>query len=165
MNADTLRALLGELELDMERLQILEEKRRLVKAKIARIEPDEFDHIALACTISNLYGIMEDYFTRVAKRFENRIESQTWHRDLPRRMATRIPEIRPAVLTHDQTVAIDQLRTFRHLFRHVYQQDLDIERLQFADERVPAAIAAFHEAHASFSEKLHGMKISLDAED
>ena len=131
MNADTLRALLGELELDMDRLEILEEKRRLVKAKIARIEPDEFDHVALAYTISNLYRIMEDYFTRVAKRFENQIESQTWHRDLLRRMTTQIPEIRPAVLTLDQAAAIDQLRSFRHVFRHMYQQDLDTERLLF----------------------------------
>lgn len=162
MNADTLRSLAGELEADIDRLNTLESKYKLVKAKLERITPDEFDLAALGFTISNLYGIMESYLTRIAKCFENQIDTASWHRDLLRRMAIRVPDIRPAVLTPEQAYAVDQLRSFRHVFRHMYQQDLDPERLKLVDVRTPPAIEAFREAHHAFIEKLSEIITALD---
>ena len=133
MNDDGLRTLRGELELDVERLGALEEKYRLVTEKLARIEPDEFDLVALAHAITNLYGIMENYFTRIAKHFENRIDPGTWHKDLILRMMIRVPGVRPAVLKTDQGKLIDQLRSFRHAFRHIYLHDLDPDRPALVD--------------------------------
>ena len=165
MNADALRTLIGELALDLDRLIVLEDKYRLVKAKIVRIDPDEFDYVALGYTIVNLYGIMENYFTRIAKYFENQIDPVSWHRDLLRRMTMRIPEIRPAVLTPDQAVAIDQLRAFRHVFRHMYQQDLDPEQLSLVDARTPAAATAFRAAHEAFLCTLREMIALLEKKE
>lgn len=164
MNGDGLRTLLGELELDANRLDSLEAKYRLVKEKLARIDPDEFDYIALAHTIGGLYSCMENYFTRIAKHFENRIDPTTWHWDLLNRMMIRVPDIRPAVLTEQQAREIDQLRSFRHVLRHMYLDDLDPHRLSLVDARVPDAIEAFRTADRAFRDTLGQLLLSLDAE-
>lgn len=163
MSDDGLRTLRGELELDLERLDALEAKYRLVKDKLARIEPDEFDLVALAHAITNLYGIMENSFTRIAKHFENQVDPATWHKDLIMRMMIRVPGVRPAVLTTDQAQLIDQLRSFRHAFRHIYLHDLDPVRLALVDSRTPSAVAAFRSAYEGFATALDSMIAALDA--
>lgn len=54
--------------------------------EIEFLKPDEFDYIALAYTIVNLYNLMENYFSRIAKCFENNVDKLIWHKDLLRRM-------------------------------------------------------------------------------
>jgi hypothetical protein len=135
---------------DVRLLDAAEGKWRLMKEKMARIEPDEFDYVALGYTLSNLYGVMEGYFLRVAKAFENRIEPSRWHRDLLDRMAIDVSGIRPAVLRGEEKLAIDELCAFRHVFRHIYQGQLDVEKLSLVDRRAPAALAAFRDAHQRF---------------
>lgn len=154
MSGEGLRTLLGELELDAARLGVLETKYHLVKQKLARIDPDEFDYIALAHTIGSLYGCMESYFSRIAKHFENRIDPATWHRDLLNRMMARVPDVRPAVLTHEQARAIDELRSFRHVLRHMYLDDIDPGRLALVDSRTPVALGAFRDADSTFRETI-----------
>jgi hypothetical protein len=150
MPAERLRILRGELLDDVRLLEAAEDKWRLMKEKLARIEPDEFDYVALGYTLSNLYGVMEGYFLRVAKAFENRIDPSRWHRDLLDRMAIEVSGVRPAILLPAEKIAIDELRAFRHVFRHIYQGQLDVEKLSLVDRRAPAAIAAFRDAHERF---------------
>ena len=45
----------------------------LLTRKIEKIEPDEFDFSALGYTIHNIYKLMENYFLRITKFFENNI--------------------------------------------------------------------------------------------
>lgn len=150
MPADRLRILRGELLADARLLDAMEQKWALVKKKLERVEPDEFDHIALAYTLANLYSVMENYFLRVAKAFENRLDPSRWHRDLLDRMAIEIIGIRPALLDPDERARIDELRAFRDVFRHMYQGQLDVEKLQLVDRRTPQALAAFQRAHERF---------------
>jgi hypothetical protein len=154
MQSEGLRTLQAELRADMTVLGNLEEKYDLIKAKLSRIEPDEFDHAALAYTIANLYNLMENYFSRVAKCFENNIEPGRWHRDLVARMALEIDGIRPALLNAADVPLIDELRAFRHVFRHIYQSQLDEEKLLLVDQRTPAALSAFRKAHDRFDSAL-----------
>lgn len=154
MRSEGLRILQAELRADMTALDTLHEKYDLIKAKLLRIEPDEFDYVALAYTIVNLYNVMENYFSRVAKCFENNIEPSRWHRDLVARMALEIEGIRPAVLSAPDVLLIDELRAFRHVFRHIYQSQLDQEKLLLVDQRTPAAVHAFRTAHKHFASAL-----------
>ncbi|GAB6063114.1 ribonuclease toxin HepT-like protein [Deferrisoma palaeochoriense] len=154
MSDEKAKVLRAELEADARDVETVVEKYGLVKAKLARIEPDEFDYVALAYTISSLYSAMENYFFRVAKAFENRIDPSRWHRHLLERMAIEVPGVRPAVLTAEERDRIDELRAFRHVFRHLYHRALDVEKLQLLDRRVPAALDAFRNAHRRFLERL-----------
>ncbi len=114
------KLLFSELNSDKAILEDLFEKNRLVTRKINALEPDEFDWAALGYTIHNIYNLMENYFLRVAKFFENNIDQDAWHRSLIDRMALEIPGFRPALLKREDLEAIHDLRSFRHVFRNIY---------------------------------------------
>ena len=82
-----------------------------------------------AYQIHNLYGAYEELFEVVASLFENRIEQVRYHADLLRRMKMEIKGIRPALLSESTYLLLDELRRFRHLFRHAYGMELDTDRV------------------------------------
>lgn len=51
-------------------------------------------------------------------------------------MILHIPGIRPALLSEESFKALDELRAFRHVFRHAYSYGLDDERVIFLLRRV-----------------------------
>ncbi len=75
--------------------------------------------------LHNFYGAFEQLFEEVARFFENRIDGIRYHAELLRRMQLAIEGIRPALLSTKTAAALDELRRFRHLFRHAYAADLD----------------------------------------
>ena len=156
-NADSLRTLKAELKYDIEQMSALLEKYERVKQKLAGIEPDEFDYIALAYMITNLYDHLENYFLRISKAFENQLDPPQWHKQLLLRMPLEIEGLRPAFMSTSDLGPFDELRAFRHVFRHGYQHDLDLERLLTLDQSVPAVVSRFRELHAEFLKKLDGI--------
>ena len=79
--------------------------------------------------LHNLYGAFEQLFEEVARFFENRIEGIQYHAELIRRMQLEIQGIRPALLSAETASDLDELRRFRHLFRHAYTADLDPDKV------------------------------------
>lgn len=79
--------------------------------------------------LHNLYGAFEQLFEEVARFFENRIDDAAYHADLVRRMQLDIRGVRPALLSVETASRLDELRRFRHLFRHAYATDLDAARV------------------------------------
>ncbi|MDA8122932.1 MAG: hypothetical protein M0Z38_10245 [Deltaproteobacteria bacterium] len=150
MKSERLRTLKAELDADMKILEALEGKYNKAKAKLKRIEPDELDFAGLAYTIVNTYSLMENYFLCVAKGFENAIERDRWHKDLVKRMSLEIEGVRPALLETRDVPLIDELRAFRHVFRNIYQGELDTGKLNLVDSRMPDALRAFKSAHRRF---------------
>ncbi|MEW6618217.1 MAG: hypothetical protein AB1422_02510 [bacterium] len=85
---------------------------------------------SLAYKLHNLYSAYEDMFKLIAEFFENQIEGATrYHIDLLRRMKIRINGIRPNLLSDESFNLLDELRGFRHLFRHAYGYELEAERI------------------------------------
>jgi uncharacterized protein YutE (UPF0331/DUF86 family) len=85
----------------------------------------------LGYQLHNLYGALEDLFQEIARTFENRVEdSSRYHRELLKRMALEIPGIRPAVLSAESHSLLNELRGFRHVFRHAYDYELAPGRLR-----------------------------------
>lgn len=83
--------------------------------------------------LHNLYNAFENLFRLVAEVFENHIpDSSRWHTLLLDRMARDIEGIRPRVIGETALKALDELRRFRHVFRHVYHYDLDPEGVERA---------------------------------
>lgn len=86
--------------------------------------------ISLGFYLHNLYCAFEDLFIEVARTFENRIEDPSrYHRELLKRMSIDVPMIRPSLLSKNSYQVLDELRKFRHLFRHAYTYDLDTQRI------------------------------------
>ena len=159
----SLLRLVAELESDIEVLGGLVEANRLMTRKIESSSPDQFDWAALGYTIHNLYSLMESYFLRVAKFFENDLDPLSWHRDLVRRMSLEIEEVRPALLSDAAAAPIDELRAFRHVFRNIYQSTLDPRKTAAVNSLVPQAVGAFRDAHGAFVTQLRELAGRIDA--
>lgn len=127
MDADKLILLRADLE-----AQIGEVRRVYAKAR-ARAEgfaENEERCEALAYQLHNLYCAIEDIFLLIAEAFENRIgDGGGWHVELLSRMRREIPGVRPSVIEEADVRALDELRSFRHVFRHAYALDIDPEKL------------------------------------
>lgn len=97
----------------------IEERRRRFDQGVAT----EVD--SMGYQLHNLYGAFEQLFEEVARFFENRIDEARYHSDLIRRMQLEIRGIRPALLSEATALDLDELRRFRHFFRHAYATELD----------------------------------------
>ena len=81
--------------------------------------------------LHNLYCAFEDLFEIVAKTFENNIhEKGKYHLELLKRMTIAIEGVRPSLLSQEVFVLLDNLRSFRHFFRHAYSYDLDERKVR-----------------------------------
>lgn len=84
-----------------------------------------------AYQLHNLYSAIEDLFKIVAGAFENSVtDLSQWHTELLRRMTLDIPGVRPALLSQETAGLLNELRAFRHFFRHAYGQSLDLARVE-----------------------------------
>lgn len=93
--------------------------------------------VTLAYYLHNLYSAVEDLFEEVASTFENRVgDTGMYHRELLQRMSIEVPTIRPRLLSPQSTALLDELRAFRHVFRHSYTYGLDPDRIAKLREKV-----------------------------
>ena len=104
-----------------------------LQAYIPRLQRDvcEFrDLAAAAYLLHNIYNALENTFAQISRTFENHVTDPV-HRpkELLEKMFLEIPEIRAAVLPEHLRKFLNDLRGFRHLFRHSYDFDLDRDRL------------------------------------
>jgi hypothetical protein len=90
----------------------------------------EQDTIFRAYYLHNIYSAFEQMFEQVAKTFENNIEDLSkYHILLLKRMNIEIYKIRPQLISDEIFIVLNELRKFRHIFRHGYEYDLDQKRL------------------------------------
>jgi len=85
--------------------------------------------------LHNLYCAFEDLFKIIADAFENHIQDKSqYHIELLKRMTISIEGVRPALLSEESYTLLDNLRSFRHLFRHAYAYELDPRKVQIVLE-------------------------------
>lgn len=152
--ASGILTLIAELEKDSETLERLVKENDRAAERIAGGADEGLDYAALGYTIHNIYCLMENYFLRVAKTFENQILADSWHKDLIRRMTLTIEGIRPALLDEETAEDIDELRSFRHVFRNLYQSGIKPNKVMEIQRKLPAVLAMFGKCHRSFLRKL-----------
>lgn len=101
---------------------------RIEKRKARFGETDE-NLDSMAYQLHNLYSAFEQLFETVAHSFENQIEGEGYHAGLLLRMKLEIEGVRPALISDATFALLDELRRFRHFFRHAYTADLDAEKM------------------------------------
>lgn len=80
--------------------------------------------------LHDYYIAVENVFKSVAKRIDGSlITGEYWHKELLEQMTLDVPGIRPPLITQETFVLLDDLRGFRHVFRHVYGFSLASERI------------------------------------
>lgn len=128
MNAPdaAVRASLGAvIERDLEALGRIE-------SDLRELAPDaDFNQCAgVAYALHNLYSALENSFDQISRSFENHVvDREQWHRELMLKMFLGIPGVRPAVLPLEWRPLLNELRSFRHVFRQSYDFRLDAIRL------------------------------------
>ena len=142
-------------------LDELIDKRNLLNDKIKHIEPDEFDWSSLGYTIHNIYNLLENYFLRISKFFENDLDKALWHRELVNRMTIEIKDVRPRLFERKLANKINELRAFRHVFRYIYQSELDVKKLQDLNKQVPKIIKELKKCHQLFIKNLRNIVDAL----
>lgn len=125
MKKESLSLLLGYLTNQMGLL------RRILK-EIDDTNPSSKEKTShLAYLLHNLYCALEDVFQEIARTFENRVEDPSkYHRALLKRMQLDVPGIRPKLLSRESLLVMDELRGFRHIFRHAYDYELDPDKVK-----------------------------------
>ncbi|MFQ5454993.1 MAG: hypothetical protein ACE5EA_02170 [Nitrospirota bacterium] len=104
----------------------IEEKTEMLRGDIYN---DDLTN-SLGYRLHNLYSAYEDMFKLIVRFFENQIEDMArYHTYLLKRMLIEIEEIRPNLLSDESFKVLDELRGFRHLFRHAYGYELESERI------------------------------------
>lgn len=105
----------------------------MLEQKIATEESKEVSMEIVESTgywLHNLYCAFEDLFKLVAGFWENDVDTKNgYHIHLLKRMQLKIKGIRPALLSEDSYESLNELRGFRHVFRHAYSYGLDDQRV------------------------------------
>jgi hypothetical protein len=62
--------------------------------------------------------------------------------------------VRPALFDRKLAGRIDELRSFRHVFRNIYQSELDPKRVELVQQSLDSTLSTFKKAHGEFIKKI-----------
>ena len=130
-----LAVLLSEMEFQWKQILKIYDR---ISEKLTRLKRDKSNEDlrdSLAYQLHNLYCAYEDLFSIIAKFFENRINDPSrYHIRLLRRMMD-IEGVRPKLISEESFQYLNELRGFRHVFRHAYGIELDVDRVILLAEK------------------------------
>jgi uncharacterized protein YutE (UPF0331/DUF86 family) len=133
----------SELDLQVSEIESVYRKLEGKQRLLQQIEVRSEDVESLGYWLHNLYNAFEDLFQLVAEFWENEVsQNGSGHKNLLRRMRLEIQGIRPALISEKAFEHLDELRGFRHVFRHAYSHGLDEERARMLLRR-----ALKHQSH------------------
>lgn len=136
----------SEIKRDLEKLDRLLEKFASSYQEYNRQKKYAF-LVESAFYVNQVYTGFERIFQNVADCFENTIDEKSWHKSLLERMALNLENIRPPVISESNLRCLDELRAFRHFFRHAYELDLQ-------EKKFSIVVSSVHELEESFREDL-----------
>jgi len=91
--------------------------------------PDYIELSALGAMLHSYYGGIENIFKRVAIELgEGLPRGEGWHKDLLASMTRRGTD-RPVLISQDLANVLEMYLDFRHVFRNIYAQKLDWQRM------------------------------------
>ena len=141
MLGSTLRLLEADLSVQCGEISRVYDK---VHQRMDGYEENEERREGLAFHLHNLYCAFEALFHMFAEAFENQLgEGPGWHVELLMRMREEIPGVRPNVIGEEDFERLNELRAFRHVFRHAYAAQLSPDKLAIVVNR---ALALEHKA-------------------
>lgn len=117
----------SEILRDLQKLENLFEKLAASNKKFKEQKEYAF-LVESAFYVNQVYTGFERMFRNIADSFENSVDEKSWHKSLLDRMTLDIENIRPPVISESNYRFLDEIRAFRHFFRHTYDFDLDEEK-------------------------------------
>ena len=146
------RRLRAEIEHELERLAGL----RRHAAGAPRTD-DPYAIRARGSILHDLYGGIERICGRIADELDGGPpRGDAWHQQLIRSMTLRIDGVRPRVITPELETELRDFLGFRHLFRNIYGDELDVERVARLEERLPEVLDDFETQVRAFLDWMTG---------
>jgi hypothetical protein len=159
---EALLALVQELDGDATEIARVLTRNSTAWGRILAGADDPVDWGALGFTIQTLYGVLENYFLRISKLFENSLPRDRWQIALVEKMSLDIPGVRPAFLTElSHLRECREILRFRHRLRNLYGEDLDPHKTRDVQQTVAAFFGRFPDLHAEFRRKLESIAHDL----
>jgi len=155
MDAVRLKVLQADVEAQLEKIEQVYEELEDRAAQMRSNHPGSIE--SAAYQLHNLYSAAEDLFKIVAGAFENSVtDLSRWHTELLGRMTLNIRGVRPALLSTESAELLDELRAFRHVFRHAYLKRLDFSRVEQNLDRARQLRSLLPQDVAYFLQQLAG---------
>jgi len=155
-----IRRLKSEIKADLERLD--EIYTRIEESYKEYAETEKYAvSVEISFYINQLYTGFERIFKNIASFFENNINDEKWHFSLLERMSIEVEGIRPAVISRESFIYLNELRGFRHFFRHAYHTDIDQEKFKLVLKRV----LLFKEKYPSDLQKFYDFLTGIEKKE
>jgi hypothetical protein len=107
----------------------------------------------------DFYTCIEKAFKKIATHIDEELPKETaWHSNLLDRMALRVADLRPAVISDDLKNDLYDFLRFRHVVRNVYGFELDLKK-------VLPLIDSFADTYQKVKEELNQFMIWLKEMD
>jgi hypothetical protein len=162
-NAGSIYTLATDLELELGRMQRLEQDIRAVQEEIQQ-DPNraKLFYEVQALKLHNFYTGCERIFSLIVSEFNGAKPSGfDWHKRLLQRMTVAQQE-RPPVISVETAQRLDEYLGFRHVVRNVYAFDLDIERVARLVQSYPVVWHQFEQEIQAFITWLKELAARLD---
>lgn len=106
-------------------------KRKLERLKSEKDVENIDSHIkAIASTLHSIYSGYENILERIIRTVDGEIPAgKEYHLWLLKRASFPIDNIRPAIISTETFMILEELRTYRHKFRNIYLYLLSPERI------------------------------------
>jgi hypothetical protein len=99
--------------------------------KKAKTKHDDYYLDGVALNPHGFYSGLEHIFERIASSVDESIPSgSNWHQELIRQMNIEVSGVRPAVISTELRIALEEYRGFRHIVRNVYTYQVNPEKLE-----------------------------------
>jgi hypothetical protein len=158
ISRESLLTLIAELEGDAAEIERVLEHNREAWQRVSGGADGVVDLGALAFTIHTTYGVLENYFLRISKVFENNLSLDRWHRELVEKMTLDVPELRPPFLVSTKSKQqVLELVKFRHRVRNLYGEDLDRRQISAVQHLFDEFFTSFPQLHVDFTSKLQAI--------
>lgn len=100
------------------------------KAEFAKSGSEDILADSLATCLHSFYSGLERIFEAVAREIDGTFgRSAEWHRELLQAVSVDRPGKRPALISEESYRWLEEYRSFRHLFRHLYTHHIDPARI------------------------------------
>ena len=130
---------------------------------VQKVPAEQYAYVdSVALNLHSFYSGLERLFELVARQVDRNLpDTETWHRDLLQQMTQDLPNVRPAVISQENAIIIDEFRRFRHLVRNVYTINLMPEKMAGLMEALPELWPKLRAELLAFADYLDALKASL----
>jgi len=112
----------------------------------------------LGVDLHSYYTTIEGLIERIVGALEGRtLEGPSTHIETIRHATRSLPQIRPAIFDAQRRESLDELRRFRHFFRHAYALSLRHAKLRRVLDLFPALHADLEADLSQFADFVQGL--------